>query len=209
MSATAAETLLADPDWGQPLLSWSLQAVLPDAARAALDALRDQVAALAAPGAFLRTPPEALHVTAHLFVDARQKDFDKPAFWQAAGATALHETALALKGQTAFRWRFTQVRAAGLGVIALAGADPQLLRLRRHLTDAVPRAPGMAAPYGQVHCTLLRYARPDMLPADFAARVSAMPVDVEAPIRHLRLLCNRRYPSLQPEILAQYDLEDA
>lgn len=209
MSGTAAEALLADLDWGQPLLSWSLQAVLPNAARAALDALRDRIAALAAPGAFLRVPPGALHVTAHLFVDARQQDFDKSAFWQAAGAAALRETAVALKAQAAFRWRFTQLKAAPLGVIALAGADPALLRLRRHLAEAVPRAPGMAAPYGQVHCTLLRYARPELLPADFPARVSAIPIGIEAPVRHLRLLCNRRYPSLQSEILAQYDLEDA
>lgn len=200
---------VADPHWGAARYSVSLQAEFPDTARAALDAARQQLMAQMPAVRFRRADAAALHVTVHLFLDARQ-DFDKEDFWQQAGPQALAVLDQALAAPFApFDWTFTQLAAAPLGVIALAGSDPRVLALRQRLRRDAPHPPGMDAPYAQVHCTLLRYADTESLPPDFAARVAMQPLHVPARIGRLHLLCNRRYPSLDPEILRRFDLEEA
>ncbi len=198
---------IRDPHWETAQVSYTLQAAAPEDVQHQLEALRDAVSAIAPPGTFWRVPPARLHVSLHVIGQPRYA-YDKDAYWAEIGATALAELA-AIEPQP-FHWRFDRLIAASLGVIAAAPPDPRLLTLRQRLLDKVPPPPGCYdPPYPLVHCTLLRYAMPQALPGDFAARVAALPCGVEWTARRLDLLRNARYPSLEPQILRSYRLEQA
>ncbi len=203
----SAPAFRRDPFWNTKVESFFLQALMPPEAAAALDAIRDEIEALA-PGAFLRAPSHRLHVSVHIFASPRES-FDKQAFWAEAEAPALAALDEYLAGAKPFEWHFRQLQAAELAVIALAAPDERALGLRRMLSERVKRPAGLAPPYPQIHCTLLRYAAPEKLPDDFALRVAALPCSVTARIVRLELLGGEVYPSLQTRTLKSYRLEDA
>ncbi len=196
-----------DPFWNTKVESFFVQALLPVPAAQALDAIRDELEAIA-PGAFLRAPAHRLHVSVHVFASPRE-DFDKRAFWSKAEALALATLEEYCAGAKAFDWHFQRLQAAELAVIALAAPDERALGLRRLLSERVKRPAGLRPPYAAIHCTLLRYAAPEKLPADFAARVAALPCSVHTRIAQLELLGGEVYPSLQTRTLKSYALDHA
>ncbi|MBX3454827.1 hypothetical protein [Ferrovibrio sp.] len=196
-----------DPFWNTRVESFFVQALMPPESAAALDAVRDEIEAIA-PGAFLRAPTHRLHVSVHVFASPRE-DFDKQAFWAAAEAPALAALDEYCAGAKAFAWHFQRLQAAELAVIALAAPDEHALGLRRLLSERVKRPAGLRPPYAEIHCTLLRYAAPEKLPADFAARIAALPCSVHAHIAALELLGGEVYPSLQTRTLKSYRLDQA
>lgn len=202
-----ASSFRRDPFWNTQVESFFLQALMPPDTATALDALRDEIEAIA-PGAFLRAPSHRLHVSVHVFASPRES-FDKQAFWAEAEAPALAALEEYCADARPFEWHFRQVQAADLAVIALAAPDDRALGLRRMLSQRVKRPAGLAPPYPQVHCTLLRYAAPEKLPADFAARVAALPCSVQTRITRLELLGGEVYPSLQTRTLKSYALDRA
>lgn len=205
--AGTGDGFIRDPHWDTARLSYTVQAPAPAEAQAAFEALRDRIEAMAPPDSFWRAPAERLHVSVHILANARH-DYDKDAYWAVAEAAALAE--LEQIERRAFAWRFDRLIAAPLGVIAAASPDPRLAALRHRLIARLPPPPRPhEPPYPLVHCTLLRYAAPAALPADFAARVAALPCGVDWRAERLDLLRNARYPSLHPRLLQTFTLEQA
>ncbi len=202
-----AAAFIRDPHWDTARLSYTVQAAAPAPVQAAFEALRDDIEALAPAGSFWRAPAARLHVSIHILANPRH-DYDKDAYWADWGAAAIK--ALERIEPQPFMWQFDRLIAAPLGVIAAAPPDPRLAALRHRLLAAVPPPPGcLEPPYPLVHCTLLRYAAPAALPADFATRIAALPCQVMWRATRLDLLRNARYPSLQPQLLRSFPLEPA
>ncbi len=205
--AGAGNGFIRDPHWDTARLSYAIQAPAPGPVQAAFEAMRDRIEAMAPAGSFWRAPAERLHVSVHILANARH-DYDKDAYWAVAEAAALAE--LEQIERRAFTWHFDRLIAAPLGVIAAASPDPRLAALRHRLIARLPPPPvPHEPPYPLVHCTLLRYADPVALPADFAARVASLPCDMDWRVLRLDLLRNERYPSLHPRLVQTFTLEPA
>ncbi|MFN4276127.1 MAG: 2'-5' RNA ligase family protein [Ferrovibrio sp.] len=198
-----------DSFWQQPARSYGVAALASAGTQAALQPVLTQVATIAAPCGLCLVPPAHQHLSLYAAAPVRQ-DFDKDAYWAANAATvlaALRDWAAAQKPVTL---RFTSLRATPTAVIAMADdraeAGAAVWSLRRRLAEVLPPPPGGAPRYDLIHLTLARYAAPSALPADFAARIAALPVDLEFPLRDVIVLRETRYPALEFDILATLPL---
>jgi hypothetical protein len=187
---------IRDPYWSQPLISYTVMQMLQPAARAAcLDVLR-QVAEMAG-GAdrLLIAPAETFHLSLYAIAPVRS-DFDKDAWWAIHGdraRTVLHRWC---DTQPAAFLRFRELRATSTAVIAVAEPQDAVWSLRRALRAGVPQPPGGTPEYDMIHMTLARYAQPEKLPADFAARVAALPLQLDVDLNAVTLMRETAYPLL-------------
>lgn len=185
-----------DPFWSQPLISYTVMAMLQPAARAACLDVLQQVSTIAG-GAdhLLIAPPETFHLSLYAIAPVRS-DFDKDAWWQIHGAQALAVFRRWCDTQPAARLTFRELRATSTAVIAVAAPQDAVWSLRRALRAEVPQPPGGTPNYDMIHMTLARYARPEKLPVDFAARVAALPLQLDVDLNAATLMRETAYPLL-------------
>lgn len=185
-----------DPHWARPLVSYTVMTLLdPPARDTCLQVLR-QVAALAGAAEYLLVaPPETFHLSLYAIAPVRS-DFDKDAWWAQHGELALAVFRRWCAAQPATRLRFRALRATSTAVIAVADPDDAVWSLRRRLRAEVPQPPGGTPEYDMIHMTLARYAQPDKLPADFAAGIAALPLQLDVPLRQACVMRETAYPLL-------------
>ncbi|PJI43781.1 hypothetical protein [Ferrovibrio sp.] len=188
--------LVRDPYWGQPLISYTVVQMLEPAARdTCVESLR-QVSAIAG-GAehLLIAPAETFHLSLYAIAPVRS-DFDKDAWWQVHGQQALTVFRRWCGTQPAAVLKFRELRVTSTAVIAVAEPHEAVWSLRRLLRAEVPQPPGGTPNYDMIHMTLARYAQPDRLPADFAARVAALPLTLDVRLFEPTLVRETAYPLL-------------
>lgn len=187
---------IRDPYWSRPLVSYTVMQLLDPAARAACADLLHEVAEIAG-GAenLLIAPAESFHLSLHAIAPVRS-DFDKDAWWQIHGDQALAVLRRWCAAQPATSLKFRELRVTQTAVIAVAEPQDAVWSLRRALSAEVPQPPGGTPKYDMIHMTLARYAQPEKLPADFAARVTALPLALDVPLREIALMRETAYPLL-------------
>jgi hypothetical protein len=185
-----------DQYWSQPLISYTVMQMLQPAAREACLRVLQQVAAIAG-GAdrLLIAPDETFHLSLYAIAPVRS-DFDKDAWWAIHGDQALAVFRRWCDTQPAARLNFRELRATSTAVIAVAERNEAVWSLRRALRAEVPQPPGGTPNYDMIHMTLARYAQPEYLPADFAARVAALPLQLDVDLNAVTLMRETAYPLL-------------
>lgn len=187
---------IRDPYWAQPLISYTVMNLLNDAARdQSLQVVRQVAAIAGSPDYLLVAPAETFHLSLHAIAPVRS-DFDKDAWWAEHGVQALSVFHRWCDTQRAVTLRFRQLRATATAIIAIAEPEEAVWSLRRMMQADVPQPPGGTPKYDMIHMTLARYARPDLFPADFAARVAALPLQIDAPLQQASLMRETAYPLL-------------
>ncbi|WP_300300958.1 2'-5' RNA ligase family protein [Ferrovibrio sp.] len=194
-----------DPLWRQAALSYTAVALAPLGVQAGVQPVLARVAAAAAPAGLRIVPAETLHLSLYGIAPVRS-DFDKTAYWQTHGERALTELRDWATAQPPVTLRFTSLRATSIAVIAVAEPDDAVWSLRRRLAAMLPPPPGGPPQYDLIHVTLARYADAVALPADFAARISALPLDLPFPLHTVALMREAVYPALEFDILATLPL---
>lgn len=185
-----------DPYWSQPLISYTVMQMLEPAVRESCVQVLRQVAGIAGSAAHLLiAPPETFHLSLYAIAPVRS-DFDKDAWWQIHGAKALAVFRRWCATQPAAMLHFRELRATSTAVIAVAEPHDAVWSLRRLLRAEVPQPPGGTPNYDMIHMTLARYATPEKLPADFAARVAALPLSLDVPLHEVTLMRETAYPLL-------------
>jgi hypothetical protein len=188
--------LIRDPHWSRPLISYTVMALLDAAAREASQHAIARVAAIAgAADHLLVAPAETLHLSLYAIAPVRS-DFDKDAWWAVHGDLALSVFRRWCDTQPATVLRFRQLRATSTAIIAIAETDDTVWALRRLMRAEVPQPPGGTPDYDMIHMTLARYARPEVFPADFVARVAALPLQIDVPLREPCVMRETAYPLL-------------
>lgn len=187
---------IRDPYWSQPLVSYTVMQLLAPAARDACAELLQQISATAG-GAenLLIAPAETFHLSLYAIAPVRS-DFDKDAWWQIHGDQALAVFRRWCAAQPVALLHFRELRVTPTAVIAVAEPHDAVWSLRRVLSAEVPQPPGGTPKYDMIHMTLARYARPEMLPADFAARVTALPLQLDVELNAVTLMRETAYPLL-------------
>lgn len=187
---------IRDPYWSQPLVSYTVMAMLDPTARdACLQVLRQVAAIAGSADHLLVAPPETFHLSLYAIAPVRS-DFDKDAWWQIHGMLALTVFRRWCAAQPATVLRFRQLRAMPTAVIAIAEPDDAVWNLRRMMHADVPQPPGGTPNYDMIHMTLARYAQPAQLPADFAAQIAALPLQLDVALREATLMRETAYPLL-------------
>ena len=190
---------LRDPHWARPLVSYTVMAMLDPAARDASLQVLGQVAAIAGSAdRLLVAPPETFHLSLYAIAPVRS-DFDKDAWWAQHGEQALAVFRRWCDAQPATLLRFRQLRATPTAVIAIAEPDDAVWSLRRMLRADVPQPPGGTPDYDMIHMTLARYAQPEKLPADFTARIAALPLQINVSLHQACIMRETAYPLLGGE----------
>lgn len=187
---------IRDPYWGQPLVSYTVMQMLRPAARDSCLQVLAQVSAIAGGTEHLLiAPAETFHLSLHAIAPVRS-DFDKDAWWQIHGPQALAVFRRWCAAQSVTVLRFRELRATSTAVIAVAERNEAVWTLRALLRAEVPQPPGGTPNYDMIHMTLARYAQPDQLPADFAARVAALPLQLDVDLNAVTLMRETAYPLL-------------
>ncbi|QDO96775.1 hypothetical protein FNB15_05540 [Ferrovibrio terrae] len=187
---------IRDQYWGQSLISYTVMQMLEPATReACLDVLR-RVSAMAGSADYLLiAPAETFHLSLYAIAPVRS-DFDKDAWWQIHGEQALAVFRRWCAAQPATLLRFRELRVTQTAVVAVAEPQEVVWSLRRVLRAEVPQPPGGTPNYDMIHMTLARYAQPEKLPADFAARVMTLPLDLKVRLFEPTLMRETAYPLL-------------
>lgn len=187
---------IRDPHWARPLISYTVMNLLDDVSREQSVQTVRQVAAIAgSPDHLLVAPAETFHLSLYAIAPVRS-DFDKDAWWAIHGDLARSVFRRWCDTQVATTLRFRQLRATSTAIIAMAEPDEAVWMLRRMMQAEVPQPPGGTPKYDMIHMTLARYARPEAFPADFAARVAALPLRIDAPLHQASLMRETAYPLL-------------
>ncbi len=189
-------TFIRDQYWSQPLVSYTVMQMLEPAAREACVTILRQVSDIAgATEHLLIAPAETFHLSLYAIAPVRS-DFDKDAWWADHGKQALSVFRRWCATQTATALRFRELRVTQTAVIAVAEPHDAVWSLRRMLQAEVPPPPGGTPKYDMIHMTLARYARPDLFPADFAARIAALPLALDVRLFEATLMRETAYPLL-------------
>jgi hypothetical protein len=197
---------IRDQYWGQPLTSYTVMQMLEPVARdACLDVLRRVSAIAGAADHLLIAPAETFHLSLYAIAPVRS-DFDKDAWWQIHGEQALAVFRRWCAAQPATLLHFRELRVTQTAVIAVAESHEAVWSLRRLLRAEVPQPPGGTPNYDMIHMTLARYAQPEKLPADFAARVAALPLDLKVRLHDVALVRETAYPLLGGKPVATHVL---
>ena len=192
----AVTDFVGDPLWNRPASSYTLAAMADAAAQAAVVPLTAAIAAAAGGADHLHLPPpETLHVSLYSMAPARRA-FDKEAYWRLAAQDTYTVLRDWCATQPPFDLHFTSLRAMPEAVIAVAAPAEPVWTLRRRCAERLPPPPGGAPRYDLIHMTLARYARPQALPGDFAARIGAIAVDMPFALQRVLLMREKIYPSL-------------
>lgn len=187
---------IRDQYWSQPLVSYTVMQLLDPAARAACVEVLHQVSAIAGSADHLLiAPAETFHLSLYAIAPVRS-DFDKDAWWQSHGEQALAVFRRWCAAQPATLLRFRELRVTQTAVIAVAEPQEAVWSLRHMLRAEVPQPPGGTPDYDMIHMTLARYAQPEKLPADFADRVMALPLDLKVRLHDVALMRETAYPLL-------------
>lgn len=196
MTQSESSAFLRDPHWGKALVSYTVMRLLEAPARAAcVDAIARMAAIAGGIENLLVAPAETLHLSLYAIAPVRS-EFDKDAWWAEHGALALSVFRRWCDTQAATVLRFRQLRATPTALIAIAERNEAVWTLRRMMQQEVPQPPGGTPNYDMIHMTLARYARPELFPADFAARIAALPLQVDAPLFEASLIRETAYPLL-------------
>lgn len=185
-----------DPYWSQPLISYTVMAMLQPVARAACLRVLQQVSTIAGgTDRLLIAPAETFHLSLYAIAPVRS-DFDKDAWWRIHGAQALAVFRRWCDTQPAALLKFRELRATSTAVIAVAEPHDAVWSLRRALRAEVPQPPGGTPNYDMIHMTLARYAQPEKLPADFGPSVAALPLQLDVDLNAVTLMRETVYPLL-------------
>jgi hypothetical protein len=203
----ATTNFVRDRYWSQPLVSYTVMHMLDDAAReSCVDLLRRVSDIAGAVEHLLIAPADTFHLSLYAIAPVRS-DFDKDAWWRIHGEQAQAVLRQWCAAQPAIRLRFRTLRVTQTAVIAIAEPEEAVWNLRRQLRADVPQPPGGTPDYDMIHITLARYAQPDRLPADFAARVAALPLDLEVRLHEITLMRETAYPLLGGRPVEAYTLQ--
>lgn len=187
---------IRDPYWSQPLISYTvIQMLQPAARQACADILRRIAEIAGAAEHLLIAPAETFHLSLYAIAPVRS-DFDKDAWWAMHGDRARTALRRWCDRQPAALLKFRELRATSTAVIAVAEPQDAVWSLRRVLSTEVPQPPGGTPKYDMIHMTLARYAQPEHLPADFAARVAALPLQLDVELNAVTLMRETAYPLL-------------
>lgn len=187
---------IRDQYWGQSLISYTVMQMLEPAAREACVEVLRQVSDIAgAADHLLIAPAETFHLSLYAIAPVRS-DFDKDAWWRIHGEQALAVFRRWCAAQPAALLHFRELRVTQTAMIAVAEPHDAVWSLRRMLRAEVPQPPGGTPNYDMIHMTLARYAQPEKLPADFAARVMALPLDLKVRLHDIALVRETAYPLL-------------
>jgi len=190
-----------DPLWQQPAQSYNIAAMAEAAVQQDAAALIDRVAGIAGGRDRLHIAPlDTLHLSLYGVAPVRSR-FDKDAYWADVQSIVLQVLRDWAARQAVSTLRFRSLKATSAAVIAVAEPHDGIWALRAALAAALPPPPGGAPKYDLIHMTLARYAQPQALPSDFAARIAALPVALEYPLRQVILMKETQYPSLGFETL--------
>lgn len=187
---------MRDPYWSRPLVSYTIMQMLEPAARDTCIELLQRISAMAG-GAdhLLVAPPGTFHLSLYAIAPVRS-ELDKDAWWQIHGEQVLAVFRRWCETQPAAMVKFRALRVTSTAVIAVAEPEDAVWSLRRMMRQDVPQPPGGTPDYDMIHMTLARYAQPDRLPADFAARVAALSPAFDVPLREVTLMRETAYPLL-------------
>lgn len=189
-------TFIRDQYWAQPLVSYTVMQMLEPAARAHCVEILHQVSSIAGSDSHLLIAPvETFHLSLYAIAPVRS-DFDKDAWWQIHGEGALAVFRRWCAAQPATVLHFRELRVTQTAVIAAAEPHDAVWSLRRMLRADVPQPPGGTPNYDMIHMTLARYAQPEKLPEDFAARVTALPLTLDVRLFEPALVRETAYPLL-------------
>jgi hypothetical protein len=187
---------IRDEYWSQPLVSYTIMQMLEPAVREACVGVLRQVSAIAGSADYLLiAAAETFHLSLYAIAPVRS-DFDKDAWWQIHGEQALAVFRRWCAAQPATLLHFRELRVTQTAVIAVAEPHEAVWSLRRVLRAEVPQPPGGTPNYDMIHMTLARYAQPEKLPTDFAARVAALPLDLKVRLFEPTLMRETAYPLL-------------
>jgi hypothetical protein len=187
---------IRDQYWGQPLISYTVMQMLEPAAREACVEVLRRVSDIAGTADHLLiAPAETFHLSLYAIAPVRS-DFDKDAWWRIHGEQALAVFRRWCAAQPATLLHFRELRVTQTAMIAVAEPHDAVWSLRRRMRAEVPQPPGGTPDYDMIHMTLARYAQPEKLPADFAARVTALPLDLKVRLHDVALMRETAYPLL-------------
>jgi hypothetical protein len=202
-------TFIRDQYWAQSLVSYTVMQMLEPAARAHCVEILHQVSGIAGSADHLLiAPADTFHLSLYAIAPVRS-DFDKDAWWQIHGETALAAFRRWCDAQPATVLRFRELRVTQTAVIAVAEPQEAVWSLRRMLRAEVPQPPGGTPDYDMIHMTLARYAQPEKLPAEFAARVTALPLALDVRLFEPMLVRETAYPLLSGKPVETHRLKAA
>ena len=199
--------VVADALWGQPCLSYLVQARVSDAALAALverqAALPRQVAL-----PLHLAPPRSLHVTVYGLILPRWPDAGKAAHWSAIADASAARLRASLAECRGLALRFEHLAVTPGAIIALA-RDPSgtIDAMRRRFAEIARPATQPAPRYDIIHMTLARFARGGSVPRADVAAVEATALALDAAVTSVDLVRERVYPTLEVDILARVALD--
>lgn len=193
---------VADPLWGRKALSYTIVAFATPALQAEAAPVLQAIADAAATSrALLLTPAPTLHVSIYSVAPVRL-DFDKEAYWRTHRDTVLTLLEDWCRVRPPGGLRFRALHALPAAVVGVAERNEAIWELRRRLAEALPPPPGGAPHYDMIHMTFARYAEPALLPADFAARIGAVPLDLVFRPDAVTAMGETVYPSLAYDRIA-------
>jgi hypothetical protein len=185
-----------DPHWARPLVSYTVMALLEPPARESCQRVLQQVAAAAGGSErLLVAPPETFHLSLYAIAPVRS-DFDKDAWWAIHGPQAIAVFRRWCETQPVTQLRFRELRVTQTAVIAVAERNEAVWNLRAMLRAEVPQPPGGTPDYDMIHMTLARFAQPERLSQDFAAKVAALPLALDVPLHRACIMRETAYPLL-------------
>lgn len=190
--------------WGQPCRAYNVCIWPSPTTAAALSALQAQ--ALQLEPSLLRVPEQALHANLAWLLPVHQ-EFDRPKdeLWQLHGPQWFATLAEAAATTSSFRLTFRHLVATNSAVITVADEPNPFSALRRELIPLL-RVPGSASAGNLAHVTLLRYATPLRDPASLLRWAAAATFRIDIDVSELLIIKERRYPSLDYEILHRLPL---
>lgn len=199
MSSTP-KILTRDNDWGRECVAYHLQA-RPDAAT--IHALRDcqHLAAGRLPTELHTIPPEALHCTVFTLIPAATPMQKARRDWEGIEPLlAISVSDWRLEGPVSLR--FERLAFTPTAVIVATDSVPaEIQKTRRSLSALLQRANLPFPVYDLAHVTVARYAATHHVDGLPAGSLDPVVIDVGARFEEIRLVRERRYPSLDIEVL--------
>jgi hypothetical protein len=158
-------------------------------------------------GPLLRVPPQSLHMTVVTLINAaRQLSKSNDEVWSLKGK-GWHETIeRSLSATFPFDLCFREVASSEAAIFLKAQEPPELRRLRSTISDAVSFEDWRPKPPRIAHITLFRFSAEEWLSKP---NVDTELLPIEVKVENLQLVKERRYPSVEVDMLGELPFRGA
>jgi len=158
-------------------------------------------------GPLLRVPPQSLHMTVMTLLSAAsQLSTSNDEVWSLKGKGWQETIERSLSATFPFDLCFREVASSEAAIFLKAQEPPELRRLRSTISDAISFEDWRPKPPRIAHITLFRFSAEEWLSMP---NVDAGLLPIEFKVEALQLVKERRYPSVEIDMLGELPLRGA